>query len=335
MGIKNLQKVISENAPNAITHKLFKDYNHKIIAIDTSIILYQFVIAIRNSGADLQNKDGKSTSHIQGILSKAINMLENKIKPIFVYDGKPSSMKMKVINDRKQKRDEASNKISNGLDKDNEIKEFKKMVSISKEQSNETKEILELLGVPYMDAIEEADSMCAELVKQGISYGTSSEDMDILTFGSNKLLRNFNPSKKKTDFVIEIDLKKVLSELNITYEQFIDLCILLGSDYNDPIKGIGKKGALEKIKKYGSIDKLLESEPKHILPDRFDYKTIREYFMNASNVKINNNFKWKRPKYEQLKNVLVDKYSYNSDKVDNLISRIKKIYADYGKYEYN
>ena len=102
MGIKNLQKLIQDYAPNAINKTVSKNYVDKIIAIDTSILVYQYVIAIRNNGVDLKTSKDKVTSHIHGIISKALNLLELKIKPIFVFDGKPPDLKSYTLKNRKK-----------------------------------------------------------------------------------------------------------------------------------------------------------------------------------------------------------------------------------------
>ena len=82
MGIKNLLKFLSEQ-PDIIKKINIKEYYGKKIAIDISIILYQIVIAIRNSGADLTNSKGEITSHILGLFNKTINFLDKGIIPIY------------------------------------------------------------------------------------------------------------------------------------------------------------------------------------------------------------------------------------------------------------
>ena len=100
MGIKNLMSVINNNAPNSITSITQQSLQNKKIAIDTSIILYQYITAIRSVGDDLKGPTGQSTSHIQAILSKTLYYLKCGIIPIHIIDGKPSELKMKILNDR-------------------------------------------------------------------------------------------------------------------------------------------------------------------------------------------------------------------------------------------
>ena len=100
MGIKNLMKVLNDHTSNAINSITYEELKNKKIAIDTSIILYQYVSAIRTSGSDLKNSNGKSTSHILGILVKTLNYLKLDIIPVHIFDGKPPELKIKVLNDR-------------------------------------------------------------------------------------------------------------------------------------------------------------------------------------------------------------------------------------------
>ena len=104
MGIKNLFKIISENAFDAITEKKLKDYRGKTIVLDASMIIYQFVIAIRNTGNDLENSEGKMTTHIIGVINKALMLLKNDIIPIFVFDGKPPELKSNLLKERRNKK---------------------------------------------------------------------------------------------------------------------------------------------------------------------------------------------------------------------------------------
>jgi flap endonuclease-1 len=158
---------------------------------------------------------------------------------------------------------------------------------------DQCKEILRAMGIPVIESPEESDSQCANLTKNDIVYGVGSEDMDILTFGSKKLLRNISSSKKNE--IIEYDLVKVLEELKYTNEQFIDLCILLGCDYVDHIDGIGVKKAKEIIDEFKSIENFLEKSldiinEKYIIPINYleKVKSARIYFLTSPSVSVAN-----------------------------------------------
>ena len=166
MGIKNLFKIIKTESKDSIKRIDFKNIHMRRIAIDTSIVLYQYVVAIRSRGADLETKDGRKTSHIYGILSKAIGLLEKGVLPIFVFDGKPPEIKRGTLDSRKEKRELARNQIEKIEDEAEKIKLLKRSVVVSGKEMNECKEILRSIGLPVIEADEEADSQCAYLSKK-------------------------------------------------------------------------------------------------------------------------------------------------------------------------
>jgi len=184
------------------------------------------------------------------------------------------------------------------------------------------------MGIPVIEAPEESDSQCSSLTINNDVYGVGSEDMDILTFGSKKLLRNISSSKKNE--IIEYDLSKILEELNYTKEQFIDLCILLGCDYVEHIDGIGVKKAKEIIDEYKTIENFLEKSldvinEKYIISKDYlmKVKTARNYFLTAPSVSLLDiQLKLNLPNEKKIKDLLINKYSYSKTKVDKIIKKI-------------
>lgn len=333
MGIKNLMKLIRDKSPNAITEIDTSQFKDKKIAIDTSIILYQSVIAIK-SKSNLVGPTGKSTSHILGILLKTLYYLKIDMIPVHIFDGKPPELKMKVLEDRFKIRQNAIDKLMEiEEEKKDEISDIDKLrlikqsISISHEEMLEVKEIVKLLGVPYIEAPQEADSQCAYLSRKGLVDYVASEDMDILTFGCKNLLKGFMKRN-----MININLETILSEMGINMDQFIDLCILLGCDYTDSIDGIGLKKAYDLIKKYKNIEMIITKEKKiaqgiYKLPNNFRYDESREYFNNPRHIKIKSeDLTLKEPHFDQLKELLINKYGFKSDYIDSVLKFLKKKY---------
>jgi flap endonuclease-1 len=166
-------------------------------------------------------------------------------------------------------------------DKEALAKMNKRTVRVTPQHNAEAKRLLRLMGVPVIDAPCEAEAQCAALVQAGKVYGVATEDMDSLTLGTPLLLRHMTYSEARKMPIREIRLDKVLEGLNLSMESFIDLCILLGCDYSETIKGIGPKRALEQIRKYKSIDGVLKhlDKEKYPPPETFPYEQIREYFL--------------------------------------------------------
>lgn len=330
MGVNKLQQLLNTYAKNVIFEKDLKEYKNNIVAVDTSIMLYQFFSAM--VGIELKTSTNIQTSHIYGMVNKILMMLKNKTYPIFVFDGKPPKMKLDKLNARKQIKENAKYKLENN-EYDNIIdkhKLLKQTITITNEQIDDCKQIIELFGLPYINAIGEADPQCAYLVRAGIAKFTISEDMDLLAFGSN-LLRNFG-NTTKTKKIVQMNIDLILKQMNISMTQFIDICILLGTDYNESIKNIGVKRAFHIIKKYSTIENFLEHEKdKYEIPELFieNYKTIREYFLHPPNIIVYTPFKWNEPKYEDLNNILKNKFEFGNKKIETLVSTLHKCYSDF------
>jgi len=325
MGIKGLNKFIQIYAPGAINELSVSDLKNKTIAFDTSILIYQFVIAIRNTGYDLMNNDGKITSHIHAIIMKTLSFLKKEINPIYVFDGKPPQIKMDTLKERSKNRQAAISQLkdeTNFFNKEQKIKLLKQSVVITGKQMDQCKEVLRLIGIPVIDALEEADPQCALLSKLNLVDAVASEDMDLLTFGVEKLLKNVNASK-----ITEISLSKILSETGLTQDKFIDLCILMGCDYAPTIDGIGMNKAYMLIKKYGSLDVIVNLPVLRVGQQniqissefRNKYQIARDYFKNPP---VNHNIgeiKWNKPDYDKLQDLLINKYSYSFETINKIL----------------
>ena len=189
-------------------------------------------------------------------------MMENGIKPVFVFDGKPPEMKSGELEKRSERRAETEKQLNEAIEKgDTEAqnKFSRRLVKVTPQQNEEAKKLLKLMGVAIVDAPCEAEAQCAELVKAGKVFATATEDMDALTFGSKVLVRHLTFSEAKKLPIKEFSLEKILRDFNFTFEQFIDMCIMLGCDYCPSIKGVGPKKAFELIATHGNIETILEN----------------------------------------------------------------------------
>lgn len=128
----------------------------------------------------------------------------------------------------------------------------------------------------------EAEAQCAAMVKSGKVYATATEDMDALTFGSSVLLRHMTFSEARKMPIQEFHMDRVLEGLELSRDEFIDLCILLGCDYCDSIRGIGPKRAMDLIKQHRNIETILENldKKKYTVSEEWPYKEARRLFVN-------------------------------------------------------
>jgi len=321
MGIKSLLKFLN-NYPGIIQNMNIEDFRGKKIAIDISILIYQVVIAIRNTGTDLTNKQGEITSHILGLFNKTIVLIKRGIIPVYVFDGKPPSIKNKTLDNRRNIRKKALIKFNSATTENEKIKYFKRTVYISKKQMDECRELLNLMGIPYINAPEEADSQCAYLAQTGLVDGVLTEDMDILTFGSPLIVRNLSSLKKNIN---QISLSKILDKLNFSHEQFIDFCLLLGCDYCDGI--YLKPNEIYKLySKFLDIKetiKYLHDNNNYNTNDITNYVIAKKYFQNPKIVKIEaSDIKITKPSEIELIDLLVNKYGLIKYKIQKKVERL-------------
>jgi flap endonuclease-1 len=261
--------------------------------------------------------------------------MENGIRPCWVFDGKPPEAKKKLLSDRKKKKevaDENKELAKDQGDMDKMLKYAGQSVRITSQMTQDAKDLIRLLGLPMIEAPSEAEAQCAVLAKSGKAYAVATEDLDCLTFGCPIQLRDFT---NKDEPVIEIKLEKVLEGLNVTMDQFIDICILCGCDYTESIDGIGPikahklivehktiKGVLEYIKEYNLNPK--KNKKYTYDPLNFDYEAASKLFINPDITNPESlELKWNVPDYEGLKKFLCESKGFNPNRIDSAMKRIE------------
>ncbi|OON14252.1 putative flap structure-specific endonuclease [Opisthorchis viverrini] len=330
MGVHQLSKVIGDNAPKAVKNTEIKAYFGRKVAIDASMSIYQFLIAVRQEGSTLMNSEGESTSHLMGMFYRTIRMIENGIKPVYVFEGKPPSMKAGELAKRTERRIESSRELAKAEEEEDleAIEKFsKRLVKVTPQHNDDCKELLKLMGVPYIKAPGEAEAQCAALAKAGKVYAVGTEDMDALAFGCPVLLRHLTFSEARKLPIQEFNLPSVLAGLELSMDQFVDLCILLGCDYVDTIRGIGPKKAIDLLRKHKSIEEVLKNidHSKYPVPEDWPYEEAKKLFLtpeieDPEKIEI----KWSEPDEEGLVAFLCHKHGFNEERVRNGAKKLMK-----------
>jgi len=193
-------------------------------------------------------------------------------------------------------------------------------VYIGKKELNECRELLDMMGIPYINAPEEADSQCAYLAKEGLVDAVYSDDMDILTFGSPIIIKNLISLKNKP---IELNLNSILEKLNLSYDEFIDFCILLGCDYSNGISNINYNIIYEYYLRNRNIESTLKNlkEDNFNVPLLLNYKEIKKYYKDGPYIEITN-LEIKSMNYDLLINTLVNKYGLLKFKIINKLNQL-------------
>jgi len=263
----------------------------RILAVDANNILYQFLSLIRTpNGNSLKDRDGRTTSHLAGLLFRSTRlMLDYDVRFVFVFDGPPHPLKAKVLAQRRTVREKAMAEWREALRTHNFETAWSKAVVMSRlDQAmiDDAKHLLSCLGMPYVDAPGEGEAQAAFMASRGDVWAANSRDYDTLLFGSPRLLRyltvsgqEFLPSKGTSRMLKPelIELSDFLSKRGITREQFVDIAIVVGTDFNDGIRGIGPKTALKLVKQHGSLENFPD-DLKERLPQ--DLETLRNIFLH-------------------------------------------------------
>jgi flap endonuclease-1 len=283
MGIKDLNKFITIFAPEAIKKVDISKYKGQVLAVDTSIFLYKFKY---------------SNKLLDSFLQQYVHFKTKGIELIYIFDGKPPKEKDFILENRKNTKEKQINKIQEletmlgelAIDNqdykklDKQIKEAKaRCINITKEDIDNVKRLFDIIGAKYILANCEADLVCCDLYKRGIVQGCISNDMDFLPGGTGILIRNYNLG----NMVDEYNLEKVLELADLTYDKFVDFCILCGCDYTCKINRLGFLTAYKCLKKYENIEEIIENlcikEEKFKLPANFNYVIARKLLKNNEN----------------------------------------------------
>jgi flap endonuclease-1 len=344
-----------------------KSLHGRKIAIDASMSIYQFLIAVRSGGPNQQsfqltNAEGETTSHVQGMFNRTIRYMTEGIKPVFIFDGKPPNLKSGELSKRREKREKAQEALKQAAEEGDVAeldKQSKRLVRAGQKENQDCQRLLQLMGVPVVMAPCEAEAQAAYLAKTGVVYATGTEDMDALTFQTPVLIRKMTFAGNSKALVQSIDYQKAIQGLGLTHAEFVDLCILLGCDYCDTIKGVGPKTALKLIREHSTIEKIVRNidrkkfvVPKSWVPneksnsedendsnhgDEDDdeespsnndeeiipaYVQARSLFHNHE-VLEKVELKWKPCDEEGLTKFLVDEMGFNPDRVKSSIEKLQ------------
>ena len=188
----------------------------------SSTSIYSFLIAVRSEGQVLTSDTGETTSHLMGMFYRTLRIVENGIKPVYVFDGSPPRLKSGELAKRFQRRAEASEAHEEAKETGTaeEVEKFsRRTVRVTREHNDECKKLLKLMGIPYIDAPTEAEAQCAVLARAGKVYAAASEDMDTLCFDAPILLRHLTFSEQRREPIQEIHLDKVLEGLAMDRNQ--------------------------------------------------------------------------------------------------------------------
>ncbi|MFA4861573.1 flap endonuclease-1 [Methanoregula sp.] len=291
-----------------------------IAVIDANNALYQFLTIIRQpDGTPLMDRQGRVTSHLSGILFRMASFMEKGIKPVFVFDGKPTALKQATIDERRKLRDTAGEKWKEAVERGDEEEAYKQARSATRVDTTiveTSKELLRLMGIPVVQAPGEGEAQASYMAAKGDARYVVSQDYDTLLFGAPTLVRNLTVSGKRkirgrqiTVSPERIVLAETLAGLKLTREQLIEIAILVGNDFNPGISGVGAKTALKIVLKGEFAAKLKEKAPD------FDPAPVADMFLHPP-VTDEYSLAAGHPDPEGIRKLLCDGYDFSEDRVN-------------------
>jgi flap endonuclease-1 len=297
-----------------------------IAAVDAHNALYQFLSIIRQpDGTPLMNADGRITSHLSGILFRNVNFLEKGIKPIFVFDGAPPEFKQETIDLRREARIRADTAWKAALREGDTAEAYRQASASARIDAyiiESSRALLDLLGIPWVQAPTEGEAQAAHMVQSGHVTYAVSQDYDSLLFGSSVLVRNLTISgrRKVRGRTIAVSperivLSSLLECLDISREQLVEIGILVGTDFNAGIRGVGGKTALKMVRSGEFESAIAEKQPG------FDPGPIKEFFLHPP-VTDDYTLEWTSPDIEGVVEMLCGTYDFSEERVRSALEKI-------------
>ena len=309
-------------------------FSSRVIAIDAYNTIYQFLASIRGpDGLQLTDEQGRITSHLTGLFYRNVNFLSLGIKPVYVFDGKPPSLKAAEIQRRTRIKKDATIKYEKAVAEGNleDARKFAQQTTSMKDgMVNESKRLLDCFGIPYIDAPSEGEATAAHLTNTGQAYASASQDYDSILCGAKRLVRNFTNSGRRkipnsnmyVDIVPEIiHTQKTLDALEMTREKIIDVGILIGTDFNpNGFERVGPKTALKMIKKYSRLEDVPQIQEQL---QSIDFQQIREIFLNPKVADVDE-IAFEKVDYGAVTDYLVRDKSFSNDRVQSTLNRLRR-----------
>ncbi len=309
------------------------DLAGKKLAVDAFNTLYQFITITRHpDGPPLMDSRGRVTSHLSGLFYRTCSLLEKGIKPVYVFDGKPSELKKRTLDERAALKKTAQLQMLEAM-KEGDIERAgslaQRTAKLGSVEIQQSKELLTILGVPWVQAASEGEAQCAYMASQGLVDAAASQDYDTLLFGTPVLVRNLTIAGKKKvprrNMVMEIKPEEInlqisLEKLNLTREKLIWIGLLNGTDFNEGIYGIGPKKALKLVQEHNSMDEILTKIGKEM-----EWKEVYDLFQHPPTVEVKpEETRQREPEREKVIKMMVDEFEFSLDRVENSLKKAFK-----------
>lgn len=300
----------------------FDDLDGDVVAVDAHNWLYRYLtITVKFTNESVYTtSEGDEVANLVGIVQGLPKFFENDLTPVFVFDGSVTELKAAEVAERREAKADAEEKLAAAREAGDAIAaaRFESRTQRLTETIHETtRGILDRLDVPYIEAPGEGEAQAAYMARsdENVDYA-GSEDYDTLLLGAPLTLRKLT-SRGSPELM---DFQRTLEAHEVTWEQLVDVAILIGTDFNDGLSGYGPKTALSAIHEHGDLFSVLEAEGETI--ERAD--AIRRMFLDpevTDEYAIDYDLD---PDIDAAKSYVTDQYEVPAEEVERGFERIEE-----------
>jgi flap endonuclease-1 len=251
----------------AIESTRFEELGGSVVAVDAHNWLYRYLTTtVRFTASGVYTTDdGEEVANLVGVVQGLPKFFEHDLTPVFVFDGGVTELKDDEVESRRQQRADYEAELESARERDDadaaEIATLESRTQRLTETIQETtRELLSLLDVPVVEAPAEGEAQAAHMARDGVVDYAGSEDYDTLLLGAPRTLRGLTGSGDPEC----MDFEATLAELDLTWEGLVDAAILMGTDFNEGIAGVGPKTAVKLVREHGDLWGALDSREESI-----------------------------------------------------------------------
>ncbi|MFB6073655.1 MAG: flap endonuclease-1 [Haloarculaceae archaeon] len=243
----------------------FEDLEGSVVAVDAHNWLYRYLTTTVRFTRDAAytTADGEEVANLIGVVQGLPKFFEHDLTPVFVFDGSVTELKDEEIEERREQRERAEQRLEAAREA-GDAAEVARLDSRTQRLTGTilttTRELLELLDVPVVDAPAEGEAQAAHMARQGDVDYVGTEDYDALLLGAPLTLRQLTSSGDPE----LMDFEATLESLDLTWEGLVDAAILMGTDFNEGVAGVGPKTAVKLIREHGDLWGALEARGEHV-----------------------------------------------------------------------
>jgi len=308
-------------------------FEGRVLALDAYNTIYQFLSSIRQpDGTPLKDAKGRVTSHLSGVLYRTSSIMAKGVRMVFVFDGAPHPLKKDTLEARREVKRKARKAWEAALaegDMEGARMKAQQTSVLDKSMVAEAKVLLDAMGVPWVDAPGDGEAQASYMSAKGDVWAVASQDYDSLLYGSSLLVRNATlsgrrklPGRGRREYVQvvpeRVDLQENLKAMGLTREQLVDAAILVGTDFNPGIKGIGPKSAIKLLKAHRDLEGVLRAKAEEV--DHAD--EIRSIFLDPG---VNDDYStsFKKVDEDAALRLLVDDHQFSESRVRSALRKLE------------